>query len=397
MNKNHAVSTIPFLWHKSTKDLITFLNGEEERMYTSCTIKIPTYSLYIHPHDLKELKSNVWGDEPVSAKLKIRQFQFDVEVVYRGRHTRAFPKKSYSIRFWRPASEVYGREFHLNAEYIDPSMLRNKLSLDFFKDIGVLSPTSSYVFLRINGAAAGVYLQLEAVDHVFLRKRNLPEGAIYYAINDDANFSLMSPITNDVKKSLQDGYERKRGNEYTDGRLRELIYKINTVSRSDFAREILRYVDVNKYLKWLLGVVCIQNFDGFIQNYALYRSPVTKRFEVIPWDCDGTWGRDCNGRVMDHDYVPIEGYNTLSARILDVPQFCRRYRTLLEEVLETKFTVAALEKNIVSLHKAVRPYYVLDPYRQESITQFDAEPDFILEFVKKRNRYLREHLTDLPH
>jgi spore coat protein H len=333
----------------------------------------------------------------VSAKLRMSQSQFNVEISHRGRHTRRFPKKSYSIRFSKPASTVYGREIHLNAEYIDPSMLRNKLSFDFFKDLGVLSPTSSYVFLRINGSAAGVYLQLEAVDHFFLRKRSLPEGAIYYAINDDANFSLMSPITNDVKKSLQDGYERKRGNEFTDGRLRELIYTINTVSRSDFAREILRYVDVNKYLRWLLGVVCIQNFDGFIQNYALYRSPVTKRFEMIPWDCDGTWGRDCNGKVMEHDYVPIEGYNTLSARILDVPQFCRRYRSLLEEVLETKFTVAALEKNIVSLQKAVRPYYVLDPYKQTSITQFDAEPDFILEFVKKRNRYLREHLTDLPH
>lgn len=82
---------------------------------------------------------------------------------------------------------------------MDPSLIRNKLSLDFFHDIGVLSPKSQHVFIKINGQIQGVYLQLESVDENFLKNRGLPSGSIYYAIDDDANFSLMSERDKDVK------------------------------------------------------------------------------------------------------------------------------------------------------------------------------------------------------
>ncbi len=45
----------------------------------------------------------------------------------------------------------------------------------------------------------GVYLQLEkSVDENFLKNRGLPSGSIYYAIDDDANFSLMSERDKDI-------------------------------------------------------------------------------------------------------------------------------------------------------------------------------------------------------
>lgn len=97
------------------------------------------------------------------------------------------------------------KEFHLNSEFMDPSLIRNKLSLDFFNDIGVLSPKSQHVFIKINGQTQGVYLQLESVDENFLKSRGLPSGSIYYAIDDDANFSLMSERDKDVKTELLQG------------------------------------------------------------------------------------------------------------------------------------------------------------------------------------------------
>lgn len=67
----------------------------------------------------------------------------------------------------------------MNAEYKDPSMIRNKLSLDFFSELGTLSPRAEFVFLKVNGKNEGVYLELESVDEYYLRKRKLADGAIF--------------------------------------------------------------------------------------------------------------------------------------------------------------------------------------------------------------------------
>ena len=105
------------------------------------------------------------------------------------------------------------KEVHLNAEYKDPSLLRNKLSLDFFNEIGCLAPKSRFVSLKLNGKNEGLYLELESVDAHFLANRQLPKGPIFYAVDGDANFSLMSDFDQEVKKSLQLGYEMKNGTD----------------------------------------------------------------------------------------------------------------------------------------------------------------------------------------
>lgn len=354
---------------------------------------IPSYSIFINPKDLKELRSDIWCDDPVPAKLIIGAKKYSIDIVYRGSHIRKLKKKSYHITYPLPTLGV--KDIHLNAEYMDKSLLRNKLSLDFFSSIGTLSPESHHVNLTINGLSQGVYLQLESVDKYFFKKRHLPTGPIYYAEDDDANFSLMSPIDKDVKQSFDSGYSRKEGSEDDNQFLRNLIYNINTLPRSEFGKEIVKYVDIHKYLLWLSGIVCTQNFDGFVHNYALYRRSDTGLFEMIPWDYDATWGRDINGKKLKFDYSPIKGYNTLTARVLDVPSFRKHYRDILREILNHQFTVEFLNPRVISMHELLRPFVLKDPYINKNIGSYDHELDVIMQFIQDRNRYLREHLSDL--
>jgi spore coat protein H len=356
----------------------------------------PNYSLFIHPKDLIELRGDIWCDDPVSAKMRVQKKQFDIGISYRGSHIRKFTKKSYQIYFNKPYSYFGAKEVHLNAEYNDPSLIRNKLSLDFFESIGTLSPRSEHVSLTINGVYQGVYLQLESVDDQFLKKRGLPKtSSIFYAENDDANFSLVSPIDKELKQSFSSGYYEKYGNDEDIQTLEDFIYKVNTISRSDFEREIVKLVDIDKYLRWLVGVVCTQNFDGFIHNYALLRNGDTGLFEIIPWDYDATFGRDVHGEIMEYNYIPIKGYNTLTARILDVSSFRSYYKKLLENILNEQFTVSYMQPTINLLYKKIRPYVLKDPYVKENIQQFDLEPEVIVNYINNRNLYLRKHLKDL--
>ena len=292
---------------------------------------------------------------------------------------------------------TYGKakEVHLNAEYKDPSLLRNKLSFDFFNDIGCLSPKSQFVFLKLNGKNEGLYLEIESVDEFFLENRQLPKGSILYAVDGDANFSLMSDLDKDVKKSLEFGYELKYGTEEDEYHLQEMILKINTLTHEEFENEIVKYVNVDKYLRWLAGVIFTQNFDGFVHNYALYRNVETGLVEVIPWDYDATWGRDVNGKVMREDYLRIQGFNTLTARLLNVKKFRHQYKNMLEEILTSKFNVDYMKPKIQGLHDLIRPYILKDPYEMDNIHEFDKEPDYICNYIKARGNYIKNQLYTL--
>lgn len=362
------------------------------------TIKqdLPTYSMIMNPQDLMELKRDIWCDEPLPAKLIYGKKHYEIDIVYRGSHIRKCKKKSYDLFFLKPARFLNGASAcHLNAEYMDRSLLRNKLSMDFFSDLGVLAPRSHHVLCTLNGSNQGVYLQLESVDEQFLVNRELPQGPIYYAVDDDANFSLMSPLDKEIKKEAAAGYERKCGTEADDDDLRDLIYTINTIPKAEFGKEIQKVVHVDHYLRWLTGIICTQNFDGFIHNYALYRNGETGLFDIIPWDFDATWGRDINGREMESDFIPIHGYNTLTARILDDTDLRRVYRHILVTTLENEFTVDYLKPKIDHLYNLLRPHVLFDPYIKNDIDLFDQEPGFILQYIIERNQYLKNHLGDL--
>lgn len=354
---------------------------------------IPSYYLIIEKRDLEDLRNDVWSDKPVPGYLKAEGKNYEINISYRGSYTRKFKKKSYWIEFIEPNSFYGNREIHLNAEYKDPSLLRNKLSLDFFQDLGVLSPESKYINLTLNGRYIGVYLQLESVDDLFLKKRGLPPGPIYYAINNDANFSLMRD--DKLKVSQLSGFEKKIGTWEDDLSLWELINKINTTPPLEFPDTIRNHLNIEKFLRWLCGAVCTMNNDGFTHNYALYRNSQTGLFEVIPWDYDGTWGRKVNGGIMHSDYIPIEGRteNYLTFLLLQVPEFRKLYRNIMEETLEVQFTPSNLENKIISLHQAIRPNYLQDPYKKKKISTFEGEPEYILEFIRSRSNYLKNQLT----
>ena len=355
--------------------------------------EIPQYQLFIHPQNISELRTDIWCDDPVTATLTINKKKYDIDLAYRGSHIRNFLKKSYHVSFYKPSMYRNAKEVHLNAEYKDTSLIRNKLSLDFFAEIGCLSPQSRFVFLKINAKNEGVYLELESVDEFFLAQRKLPKGAIFYAVDGDANFSLMSDLDKEVKQSLEFGYEKKYGTAEDEYNLQDLIIKINTISRADFEMEIIKYINIEKYLCWLAGVVFTQNYDGFVHNYALYRNGETGLFEIIPWDYDATWGRDVHGKVMPEDYVRVQGFNTLTARILDVYTFRKRYQKLLEDILSNQFTLDYMKPKIQTMHELIRPYVQKDFYVKDRIELFDQEPEIINQFIEARGKYIRSQLS----
>lgn len=93
---------------------------------------LPAFRLHIHPKHLLELKKDVWSDEAVPGMLLTGSAKTPVAVSYRGAHTRKLTKKSYFIQYPDRKEKAEEAAFHLNAEYHDPSFIRNRLSFHFF-------------------------------------------------------------------------------------------------------------------------------------------------------------------------------------------------------------------------------------------------------------------------
>ncbi|MEH7508356.1 CotH kinase family protein, partial [Priestia megaterium] len=224
--------------------------------------------------------------------------------------------------------------------------------------------------------------------------RNLADGSIFYAVDGDANFSLMSDLDKKPKTTLLSGYEDKAVREGDEEKLEKFIFNLNTWTNTEFEQNIEKYLNVDRYLSWLVGIICMQNYDGFVHNYALYLNHESGRFELIPWDYDATWGRDVNGKVMEGDYVRAQGFNTLTARLLAVNSIKKRYIQKMNNVLNNQFTIECMKPIIYQLHDYIAPYVLKDPYVKDNLEQFYKEPDLMLSFVKDRTAYIKSHLFD---
>lgn len=293
-------------------------------------MSLPKLSLHLNENAWRRLEREMWNDTFVEGVLLEEGRSGVVQVRYRGNHNREYPKRSYEIR-------SAGNIRHFNAEYNDPSMIRNALSFYFMNRIGVPAPRTRFLLLQVNGEPPGVYVELESVDREFFRKRGIAVRMLAYAENDDAHLGLFYAGSRRRKKSLFEGYRLVIGGEEDRKRWEKFIYGMNLLKGPDLERYLLRHLDVDRYLRWLAGAVLTGNEDAFDHNYAVYQDGISRTYAFLPWDYEGTWGRNCYGETARGDAVRITGYNRLTARVMGIASFRRRYRDILMQILDGHF------------------------------------------------------------
>ncbi|MBO9598449.1 MAG: CotH kinase family protein [Cohnella sp.] len=335
-----------------------------------------------------ELEKNLWKDRYVSAVLHDGERSAPVRIRYRGGHTRGYPKRSYEVA-------NNGIITHFNAEYDDPSMIRNALSFAFFNRIGVPSPKTRHVRLAVNGRPAGVYLAIEGVGRPFFRRRGIAAQALFYAVNNHANFETRDSESGERKPSLLSGYEHRFGGPAERTKLAALIRSLGEDDSASAIRRTLSRVDADNYLRWLAGAVLTGNYDGFEQNYAIYRSRRSGRYRMIPWDYEGTWGRNCYGRVIDSNLVSITGYNRLTRKLLEHRPIRTRYFRLLRNLINGPFTERRLMPVADAMLDRLAPHIRNDESQRWSYREFMEESSRIRAYIRERRERVRAELSRL--
>lgn len=339
---------------------------------------LPVRRIIVEPYLWNRLHQDPWNRMSIPVRIMLQNHTVDARMRIRGGHTRSYPKKSYEI------SIEGGHTFHWNTEYDDPSLMRNALSFYFFNLIGLPAPRTTHCRLSVNGSSLGVYLEIEAVNPAFFRARRIGQRSIVYAVNDNAHFGLLDTDSQAAKSSLFSGYEKVAGDKSTSVRLVRFIRDINRLKGAALRRRIAAKLETGVYLRWLAGAVLTGNYDGFEQNYALYEHKQSGKYRIIPWDYEGTWGRNCYGKPCESDLVSIRGYNALTKKLLGFPIYRNAYKKLLIKLLRTAFRESTLMPVVHRMHRRIADDIRADSTRKHHYGVFQSEPEFIRNYIRER-------------
>ncbi len=230
----------------------------------------------------------------------------------------------------------------------DPSMLREAISYQLFREVGVRCPLTGWasVAIDIDGRVkrSGLYSVVEQVDQQFLQRAfGESEGLLvkpsaftafpYLGETWDAYESFYNPKTNSSPEQQQ--------------RIIEFAKLIHKSDREEFESQIEEYLDIDNFLSFLAVNTILSNLDSFLggsQNYYAYLSPETNKVILIPWDLDHSFGSleiigTPESRLQHSINQPQIGYgkNRLIERMLKMPEIRKAYLARVEQLLDSVF------------------------------------------------------------
>ena len=287
---------------------------------------------YIHitvdPEDLEWMYDNVESDSMHLASLQF-QNAFINETVdsigfrLRGNTSRNADKKSFKVDFnhFISGREFYGlQKLNLNGEHSDPSIIRSKLSWDFYEDIGMKSSRASHATLYINNEYFGLYISIEHIDDTFLtRNFENDKGNLWKCIwPADLTYRGNEPDDYHPYYSETRPYELKTNkNDYEYVKLARLI---NVIHETPDSLEMV--LDIKTTLQYFAMNVLTGSWDDYRflrNNFYLYHNPDDDLIYWLPFDYDNSFGIDWFNidwstidpyeyAVIDNDGRPLTDY-----------------------------------------------------------------------------------------
>lgn len=323
---------------------------------------------------LGTLNSMVYARREVPARVVIAGASRKILVRYSGQTSLGQFKKSYTLAFNGNALFRGHREYVVSAQNGDPTKLHSAFGFAAYRQAGLLAPEAEPAAVYLNGEYQGLYYLIEPIDADFFKIRNRRLGSLYEAFNgfyEGAHFSFAGGY------NVRLGFESKGERENFYGDLERLIQILDEATPENLPAQVESLLDVDNYLRYLAVSVLLHNWDGYFNNFRLHLDPQIGKFQIIPWDLDNLL-EFYEGRSR------LEGANELSAKLLAVPAYRRRYKQILLELLDEKLTVARLDALIDETAVNIARAFAADRF----LTAAGNKP--LVEHVAETKQFIRD-------
>ena len=257
----------------------------------------------------------------------------------------------------------YGfKKFSLKNNYLDESLLREKVAADIFANAGVpVSHTAFYTLYVDHGNGPeyfGLYTLVEEVDREVLDTQfSSDDGNLYKPEDFGASF---------IEGSFAEEYFEKKTNEdeadWSDILALFSALHDDTASTdpATWRANLESVFDADGFLKYLAVNGIIQNWDSYgrmTQNYYLYNNPETSELTWIPWDLNEALQEGKQGGALALDFSNMEADSwPLIEKIYADDIYKAQYDYYLLEVIGGAFETTAMQMLYDTYSNLVEPY-----------------------------------------
>lgn len=331
-------------------------------------------------------------------------------VEVKGSFTRRFVKKSLLITLKSGEWQGY-RAISLNSMASDPSMLREWLSWDMARAMGMTVPKSNYVRLFINDKFIGLFLLTEWISPEMYARAGLGnDGELFGA--SDANFCAdLSEKSADPANKCWQKIVPKDG-DFSD--LQAMTKDLKSTPAIRFHQFMDKNFNTDSVIDWIALNGMVGNSDTYNKNYFLYRNKSDKKWTVTPWDYDLTFGRNWDPVLpFPHDtmndnfvyyYSPDSGFpsefkvKTLENRVL-MERLRKRLRHMLglgKHSLDPTFgwfTPQRMWSRIDTIEEEILRDAQNDPFAAGRDKKFKESVDALKYYILARYEYLKNNIV----
>ena len=374
-SRNSSSSASTTMSKTTTKTTTVTATGNPGNDKYKALTNIPT--LYIQL-DNNKTKSNITKETYLSAKISAvgaqgvaDMIEMPVSVKGRGNFSWSFAKKPLTLKFESKTNMLgmgKNKKWVLINNYVDKTLLRNYITFQFAKDIGLsYTPECKFVDVYINGKYEGNYLFFEKID-ITEDSVNIDKdkGGILFEIemqfrHSDCTYCYETP--NGVHIMYSDYTDKTDFKTLKANTNKFLLAMDNSLSKG--YSEYSKYIDVDSFVDWYIVNEFAKNYDSqFVTSCYCYIGNDGKLHMGPVWDYDTCYANQ-DGGGMNYDGFHVNNAPWYKILLTD-KDFTKKLKDKWTQTVIKKGLIDKMLKNIDAAEKLIE---------QSSYLNFEKWPD----------------------
>lgn len=331
----------------------------------------------------------------------------------------------FSMNHYVKGQTYYGLDkFCINNMMGDATYMKDYISYDIMRYIGVPTALSGYASVTVNGEDYGFFVLLERYNESFLDREYNTSGGNLYSVKIQMgmrdNFE-QGNVQEDRANRTMGGFGGSGGGSliYTDDEISSYssIFDnavFSKTTESDNKRVITaiknlnegtnleQYWDVDEILRYFAAHTVVVNLDSYIsnmqQNYYIYEKD--GKISILPWDYGLAFGGYQSGDATDIVNfaidTPVSGVSMedrpLLNMLLEVEEYKEKYHEYLREIVDGYFFSGLFEETVRQLDDKINEYVENDVSAYFTHEQYEEAVSSLIELGMLRDESISGQL-----
>ncbi|MFT5185051.1 MAG: spore coat protein H [Flavobacteriales bacterium] len=347
------------------------------------------------------------------AELDRESDQYFIGLEHRGGSSLAYQKKSIgcslkgSVDLDDDVSNSFfdmksNNDWILDAMWVDKARIRNLTSFELWKSMGGVDHfgiEGRVVELYMNNDHQGVYSLNENINTEWLSHSSVPD-VLYKAVEWESGATRFETyVDNPSSSAYWDGWEQKHPDPQMEINWEPLnSLRRHVVNETDevFVENISSKIELDLFVDYYLFLNLVSAADNTGKNTFLYRESGEEKFNLIPWDLDGSWGLDWDGAHVGFTTILS---NHLFDRLLETNagDFRNKVKLRWSALRSDVFSNAGLENLFTHNFNLVGASGVIQIENDSwgSAIDIEQEQDYLFEWLEGRLPFLDAYFESL--